>query len=122
MLPLASRLALPRLVPRLRPLISSRTLFRHPLGQSLTHHHLGLASEFYTKGSGLVDPDEDENFDILISDINLKVLLNDISDRLGHPYLSRVPDGEIVKPINIVNGILFGIHDRPFPFFPRPPQ
>lgn len=112
MLPFASRLALPRLVPRLRP------PFRYPLGQSLTHRHLGLASEFYIKGSGPIDPGEDDKFDILINDINLKVLLNGISDRLGHPYLSRVPDGEIVKPINIVNGILFGIHDRPFFSFP----
>jgi hypothetical protein len=49
-------------------------------------------------------------FDILLFDVNEKVLHNEISTTLGSAYLSETP--HLTSPHAAVDGILFGEYDR----------
>ena len=51
-------------------------------------------------------------YDILLSDIDEKVLHNEISTALGSAYLSETP--HLTSPLATVNGIMFGRNDRVF--------
>ena len=60
-------------------------------------------------------------FDILLSDIDEKLLHDEISTALGSAYLSETP--HLTSPQATVNGIVFGIHDRVlFPLVVRFPR
>lgn len=97
-------------VPRLRPLMSYFGSLG-PVMQSSTRRHL----------TGLIDPHVDDKFDILIPDITFRVLLDEVSWRLGPSYLYRALNAKetaAVRPADQVDGILFGDCDRPFFSFP----
>jgi hypothetical protein len=51
-----------------------------------------------------------DHFDILLSDVDEKLLHNEISTALGSAYLSETP--HLTSPHTTVDGIMFGIHDR----------
>lgn len=88
---------------------------------SSTRRHFRLLPEHFTQGSAVIDPCADDGFDIQIPDINFKVLLDDVSVKLGYPYLSRAlaaKETAAVRPVDKVDGILFGNYDRPFFSFP----
>jgi hypothetical protein len=60
-------------------------------------------------------PVEDPNgFDILVSDVNDPKLHKEISEMLGFQYLSRAPIFPDQKPASEIQGILYGMHNRPF--------
>ena len=56
--------------------------------------------------------DDPELFDVLLSDVDYCVLRGGVSEELGCTYLSRAL--KILKPMPEINGILFGLHRRPF--------
>jgi hypothetical protein len=56
--------------------------------------------------------DNPELFDVLLTDVDHRVLHGGVSEKLGCTYLSR--GTKILKPMPEVNGILFGVHHRPF--------
>ena len=56
--------------------------------------------------------DDPELFDVLLSDVDYRVLRGGVSEELGCTYLSRAP--KILKPMPEINGILFGLHHQPF--------
>jgi hypothetical protein len=56
--------------------------------------------------------DNPELFDVLFTDVDHRVLHGGVSEKLGCSYLSRAT--KILKPMPEVNGILFGVHHRPF--------
>ena len=63
----------------------------------------------------LLDPEPSDNpelFDVLLTDVDHRVLRGGVSEKLGCDYLSRA--AKILKPIPEINGILFGPHHRPF--------
>ena len=49
-------------------------------------------------------------FDILLSDVDEKILHNEILTALGSAYLSETP--HLTSPHTTVDGIMFGLHDR----------
>jgi hypothetical protein len=60
-----------------------------------------------------VEPSDDPNlFDILLTDVNHRVLHRAVSEKLGSTYLSRA--AKTLKPMPEISGILFGTHHRPF--------
>ena len=73
---------------------------------------------------GLIDvapTDMPELFDILLTDINDKLLHNEISTALGSAYLSETP--HLTSPHTTVNGIMFGKYKRVlFPLVVRLPR
>src|SRR5271154_2174658 len=54
--------------------------------------------------------DMPELFDILLSDVDDKVLHNEISTALGSAYLSETP--HLTSPHTTVDGVIFGTHSR----------
>src|SRR4051812_6171779 len=59
------------------------------------------------------EPSDDPNlFDVLLTDVDYRVLRGGVSEELGCIYLSRA--SKILKPASEINGILFGLHYRPF--------
>jgi hypothetical protein len=56
--------------------------------------------------------DNPELFDVLLTDVDHRILHGGVSEKLGCTYLSRAT--KILKPMPEINGILFGQHHRPF--------
>ena len=56
--------------------------------------------------------DDPELFDVLLQDVDHRILNGGVSEELGYTYLS--PAAKVLKPIPEINGILFGPHQRPF--------
>jgi hypothetical protein len=56
--------------------------------------------------------DNPELFDVLLADVDYRVLHRGVSEKLSCSYLSRAT--KILKPMPEVDGILFGVHHRPF--------
>jgi hypothetical protein len=60
-----------------------------------------------------VEPTDNPNlFDILLTDIDHRVLHRGVSEKLECSYLSRAT--KTLKPMPEIKGILFGFHNRPF--------
>ncbi|OCK73432.1 hypothetical protein K432DRAFT_430593 [Lepidopterella palustris CBS 459.81] len=97
----------------------SSTVCPSPTGSD--HHHY-LSDPYLYQGPIDVTPaDMPELFDILLSDIDEKVLHNEVSTELGSAYLSETPC--LTSPHNTVNGIVFGEHSRAlFPLVVRFPR
>ena len=56
--------------------------------------------------------DDPDLFDILLTDVDYRVLRGGVSEELGCIYLSHA--SKTLKPTPEINGILFGLHHRPF--------
>jgi hypothetical protein len=56
--------------------------------------------------------DNPELFDVILTDVDHRVLHRGVSEKLSCSYLSRAT--KILKPMPEINGILFGLHHRPF--------
>ena len=72
---------------------------------------------YFVPGNGPIDPGpvEDPNgFDVLVSDVDDPKLRKEISETLGFQYLSRAPIFPDQKPASEIQGILYGMHNRPF--------
>jgi len=82
------------------------------------NHFLSLADQ----GPIDVAPTDMPNlYDILLSDIDEKVLHNEVSTALGSTYLSETP--HLTSPLATVDGIVFGMHNRVlFPLVVRFPR
>ena len=76
---------------------------------SSLHHYL-TRPDSYPGPIDVAPADMPELFDILLSDIDDKVLYNEISTALGSAYLSGTPN--LTSPHTTVDGILFGGHSR----------
>ena len=90
-----------------------------PSHTDLDHNHfLSLANQ----GPIDVAPTDMPNlYDILLSDIDEKVLYDEISTELGSAYLSETP--HLTSPYTTVNGIVFGEYHRVlFPLVVRLPR
>jgi len=103
--------------PRPRPLKDDPT--GSPSHTDSDHnHYLSLADQ------GPIDvapTDMPDLYDILLSDIDEKVLYNEISTALGSAYLSETP--HLTSPLATVDGIVFGRHNRVlFPLVVRFPR
>jgi hypothetical protein len=60
---------------------------------------------------GLLDAepsDDPELFDVLLTDVDHRILHRGVSEELGCTYLS--PATKVLKPIPEINGVLFGLH------------
>ena len=80
------------------------------------NHFLSLAGPL-----DVAPTDMPDLFDILLSDIDEKVLHNEISTALGSAYLSETP--HLTSPLATVDGIMFGKYDRViFPLVVRFPR
>jgi hypothetical protein len=86
------------------------------------HHHYLSDPDSYQGPVDVTPADMPELFDILLSDIDEKVLHDEISTALGSAYLSETP--HLTSPHATVDGIMFGRHNRVlFPLVVRlPPQ
>jgi len=96
-----------------------KTVCPSPAGSD--HHHYLSCPDLYQGPIDVTPADMPELFDILLSDIDEKVLHNEISTALGSAYLSETP--HLTSPYTTVNGIMFGIHNRVlFPLVVRLPR
>jgi len=85
------------------------------------HHHYLSNPDLYQGPIDVTPADMPELFDILLSDIDEKVLHDEISTKLGSAYLSETP--HLTSPYTTVNGIVFGEHHRVlFPLVVRLPR
>ena len=83
----------------------------HPVSDP--HHHSQyelLRSELYHGPFDVAPADMASLFDILLFDVDEKVLHDEISTTLGSAYLSETP--HLTSPHAAVDGILFGEYDR----------
>jgi len=74
------------------------------------HHHYLSRPDLYQGPIDVAPADMPDLFDIVLSDIDEKILQNEISTALGSAYLSEKPHP--TRPHTTVDGIMFGIHDR----------
>jgi hypothetical protein len=88
------------------------------------HHHYLSDPDLYQGPIDVTPTDMPELFDILLSDIDEKVLHDEISTAIGSAYLSETP--HLTSPHATVDGIMFGQYSRVlFPLvvrFPRKPH
>ena len=56
--------------------------------------------------------DNPDLFDVLLTDVDHRLLHGEVSEELGCTYLSRA--APVLKPMPEIDGILFGVHNRPF--------
>ncbi|XTI90230.1 hypothetical protein V2W45_1332420 [Cenococcum geophilum] len=85
------------------------------------HNHYLSRADLYQGPIDVAPTDMPDLYDILLSDIDEKVLHNEISTALGSAYLSETP--HLISPVATVDGIMFGIHDRVlFPLVVRFPR
>jgi hypothetical protein len=84
------------------------------------HHYLS-DPDLYQGPIDVTPADMPELFDMLLSDIDEKVLHDEISTALGSMYLSETP--HLTSSHATVSGIIFGRHNRVlFPLVVRPPR
>jgi len=88
----------------------SRTVCPSLHTDSDPHHYFELRPDLYQGPIDVTPTDMPELFDILLSDIDEKVLHDEISTALGSAYLLETP--HLTSPHATVDGILFGEHNR----------
>jgi len=74
------------------------------------HHHYLTNPDLYQGPIDVTPAVMPDLFDILLSDIDEKVLHDEISTALGSAYLSETP--RLTSPRTTVNGIMFGEYHR----------
>ena len=85
------------------------------------HHYFDSRPEFYQGPLDVTPTEMPELYDILLSDIDDKVLHEEISLALGLAYLSETP--HLTSPHATVDGIVFGKNKRVlFPLVVRVPR
>ena len=85
------------------------------------HNHYLSRADLYQGPIDVAPTDMPNLYDILLSDIDEKLLHNEISTALGSAYLSETP--HLTSPLATVGGIVFGIYDRViFPLVVRFPR
>ena len=85
------------------------------------HNHYLSRADLYQGPIDVAPTDMPDLYDILLSDIDEKVLHNEISTALGSAYLSETP--HLISPLATVDGIMFGRNDRVlFPLVVRLPR
>ena len=85
------------------------------------HNHYLSRADLYQGPIDVAPTDMPDLYDILLSDIDEKVLHNEISTALGSAYLSETP--HLTSPLATVDGIMFGRNDRViFPLVVRFPR
>ena len=85
------------------------------------HNHYLSRADLYQGPIDVAPTDMPGLYDILLSDIDEKLLHNEISTALGSAYLSETP--HLINPLATVDGIMFGKHDRVlFPLVVRFPR
>ena len=85
------------------------------------HHHYLSNPDLYQGPIDVTPADMPELFDILLSDIDEKVLHDEISTELGSAYLLETP--HLTSPYTTINGIVFGDYHRVlFPLVVRLPR
>ena len=84
------------------------------------HNHYLSRADLYQGPIDVAPTDMPNLYDILLSDIDEKVLHDEISTALGSAYLSETP--HLTSPHTTVDGIIFGEHCRVlFPLVVRLP-
>jgi len=76
------------------------------------HHHYLTNPDLYQGPIDVTPAVMPDLFDILLSDIDEKVLYNEISTALGSAYLSETP--RLTSPRTTVDGIMFCKQPRPY--------
>jgi len=85
-----------------------------------SHHYFELRPDLYPGPLNVTPAGMPSLFDILLTDVDEKVLHNEISTALGSAYLSETP--HLTSPYATVDGIMFGEHFRVlFPLVVRLP-
>ena len=85
------------------------------------HNHYLSRADLYQGPIDVAPTDMPDLYDILLPDIDEKVLHDEISTALGSAYLSETP--HLTSPLPTVDGIVFGIYDRVlFPLVVRFPR
>ena len=86
-------------------------IHRSPVFGSTQIHRFGSDRSY----SLLLDAEPTDNpnlFDVLLTDVDHRVLHGGVSEKLGCSYLSCAT--QTLKPMPEIKGILFGPHHRPF--------
>ena len=85
------------------------------------HNHYLSRADLYQGPIDVAPTDMPDLYDILLSDIDEKVLHNEISTALGSAYLSKTP--HLTSPLTTVDGIVFSRYNRVlFPLVIRLPR